>query len=300
MNDIYLRIDELKKMAGRISDMVEKSLATKGKKINFKSLGVSLGPGTSVFMPENPIKSDGSVDITFFFRGGSPSLMSKAGANTVTVFADAGGTGGGPSRKAYGYPDFVNRGVGTILSALKNKTGKDVKLGKLVFAGWSGGYDPIHGIIEGSQQGAKLVKDPDAVVLLDGMHHPLDKGRTKAMEVWDRLAEKAQKGDTKFIVAHSAVNPGIYSSTTQTADWLLNKRQMKRNPTQSWDGETIKPKSIASSGNFKVYQLHDKELPYMAYDPRTGKHRPNVPGTAGRQHIEAREFGVDALREIFN
>ena len=269
----------LAKKAGVLENFVRSKLEETEKPIEYKPVGISLGPGTQVIMPEHPVKPDGTVNIMFQFRGGNTQSLSKSGVNTVVVLADAGGIGGGPSRKAFGRPDFVNQGVSTILSHLKKATGRnDIRLGKLGFSGFSGGYAPIWGILQGDQSGyGKLIKQPDYVGLFDGMHHSVKPGNP-AMQIWQNLAEKAMRGETDFVITHTAIKPP-YASTTQTSDYLLNNLGLERQRLNTTpDG--FQPVSVAGTGNFRVYQLYDKQ------DPSIGKGEIR-PGTAEYQHVQA-------------
>lgn len=288
-------IERLAKMAGLITDTVKKELEKKPQH-KFGPAGISLGyPGTAVIWPgESAIHPDGSVNIMFFFRGGSAGVMNQSGTNAIVVTADAGGAGGGPSNQAYGRADFVNRVVASILEQLKSKLGRsDIKLGKLGLAGWSGGYAPIHSILA---QTNSLVKQPDYVGIFDGMHHGA-RGRPNdtAMETYLDVAQNAAKGGTEFVVTHTAVDPGSYASSTDTANWLVQKMQMQRQPVTNWTGSGVQPASVAQSGNFRVVQLYNQEQPYQVVNPQTGRSQVNIPGTSGNQHIQAIKSAPDYL-----
>jgi hypothetical protein len=294
--DQNFRIQAFEKLAGLITDKVKEYLKTDQPRHEYGPAGISLSyPGTSVLWPgESAIHPDGSVNIMFFFRGGSAGVMNQSGTNAVVVTADAGGAGGGPSQQAYGRPDFVNQVVGSIIAQLKQKLKRDdVKLGKLGLAGWSGGYAPIHGIM---QNPSALVKQPDYVGVFDGMHHgPKGRPNEQAMKTWKEIADRATQGATQFVVTHTAVDPGSYASSTDTANWLVQQAGIQRQPVQDWEGKGVKPSSIAQQGNFSVVQLYDQAQPYMVRDPESGRSKPNIPGTAGHQHIQAIRSAPDYL-----
>jgi hypothetical protein len=248
-------IERLHKIAGMITDKVKQKLQESQK--NYAPAGISLNyPGTSVIWPgPQVVHDDGTVNILFFFRGGNSGIMNQSGTNAIVVNADAGSAGGGPSRQAYGNAAFVNKAVQSILDQLKKKLNReDLKLGKLGFAGWSGGYDPIHGILSDS---ANLIKQPDYVGVFDGMHHgAAGKPDPKAMQTWLETAQKAAKGGTQFVVTHTAVQTP-YASSTDTSNWLVQQMGMQRQSVQQWSGKGVKPASIAQNGNFQVVQLYD-------------------------------------------
>ena len=264
----------LYKKAGVIADKVKKQFQ---QPQNYSSAGISLNyPGTSIIWPgPQAVHNDGSVNILFFFRGGSSNIMNQSGTNAIVVNADAGSSGGGPSRQAYGNANFVNRSIQSILDQLKKKMNReDIKLGKLGFAGWSGGYDPIHGILGDS---ANLIKQPDYVGVFDGMHHGASgHPDPKAMQTWLDTANKAAKGGTQFVVTHTAVQPP-YASSTDTSNWLIQQMNMQRQPVNEWNGKGVKPVSMASNGNFKIVQLY------------------NNPTSQGNQHMQAIKSAPDYL-----
>lgn len=278
MMNSYFRTEsfrQLIKNAGIITDIINKNLSER----QFSQVSdLNIAAGVKVIFPINPVKPDKSVDIMFQFRGGSPKLFAQAGINAIIVMADAGGIGGGPSRKAFGSANFVNTTINSILKYVSDKTGENIKLGKLGFSAWSGGYDPVHGIMQDHYSGKKLIKQPDYVGLFDGMHHSVQQG-SPAMQVWEQLANDAKKGSSQFVITHTAVDPGKYPSTTATANYLLNNLGVQRQTVNT--PKSNAPISIANSGNFYVYQLYDKSQPYMI----GGK--ANIPGTAGFQHIQA-------------
>lgn len=94
---------------------------------------------------------------------------------------------------------------------------------RLVLTAWSAGYGAIRHIL---RQPA-WVERVDAVVLLDGMHAARE---SMDMDVGPFLnyARLALRGERLMLVTHSEVFPGTYASTTETADWLLEKLGLKR------------------------------------------------------------------------
>lgn len=240
-------------------------------KIKYSGLGISIPKGI-IMVPAEPIKPDGSVDIMFQFRGGNISQYEKAGVNAVVVLADS------DKPKEFN-SSFVNTAVDKILAKLKEVSGKNVKLGKLGFSAFSGGAQAVSNIL----RSGGIVKKPDFVYIADGAHGGED--------VWSKLADEAEKGQTKFILTHTAIVPDGFKSTTEVAEDLLKSRGLSRQPVTNWKSG-LKPESVAQKGNFKVVQYHKDNLPYMI----NGK--TNVPGTAGYQHIQAAKDMTTYLTEF--
>jgi hypothetical protein len=279
--------------AGILGDKIRQQFADNKFKYSGAGIGLSV-PNTQVIWPgPQCIHPDGSVNILFFFRGGGADVMSKSSTNAIVVMADAGGIGGGASANQFGNASFVNSSVQSIIAQLKNKfPDKNIHLGHLGFTGWSGGYAPIGRILSSGG----LVKQPDHVSVLDGIHEgDLHKPNGASLDKqWKGIIDAAKDGKTEFTFVHTAVNPGSYASTTDAANYFLAHNNMSRQPVEQWDGKGKKPDSIASAGNFKVVQLYSEEQPYMVKDP-SGQNKPNIPGTAGYQHIQARNSAPDYL-----
>lgn len=273
------------KKAGIVTDMVQQNL-TKPK---FQVLG-SVGKGTTIMMPSEPIHPDGSVDIVFQIRGiagGDVKAASAAGVNAVIVTAEAGGLGSKENLAAYGSPSFINEAVGKILSNLKTRyPDKNVHLGKLTVSSFSGGGGATAQLLMNRSQLPKGA-EPPKFVFIDGLH--ADPGGSVMKAVVDYAKEvKNNPSAGELSIVHTAVVPTGYTSTTQVADYLLNQVGLQRQKLNGNGG----PVSEAEQGGLKVIQLYDHQQPYMAKDPKTGKIRPNVPGTAGYQHIQALRWGI--------
>ncbi len=304
MNDNFQRWTLYKlaqNSSGPLATLVQKKLnlsAPEPKKIEFQTLG-SVGAGTTVMMPSNPVKADGSVDIVINIRGiagGDTKTASSLGVNAVVITAEAGGLGSKENQAQFGNANFVNRAVETVLNFLKKKyPDKKIHRGKLVVSGFSGGGGAIAQLLT---ERNKIKGDVDGIVINDGLH--ANPG-TPAMNAVLEYAKEAQKNpDKKFNLIHSAVNPGKYISTTQTANYLLSQLGLERQKSNlDWNGIGPKPVSQAQNGGVQITQLYDQEQPYMAKDPKTGELRPNILGaTSGGQHISSLHWMPNAFRNL--
>lgn len=286
--------------AGLLTSFVEKELNPKPQ---FSSLG-SVGPGTTVMMPSNPVKPDGSVDILINIRGipgGDTKRASSLGVNAVIVTAEAGGKGNKENVVAYGNANFINNAVSQVLNFVQNKfPDKKIKRGKLVISGFSGGAGAVAAALT---QRSSIKGGVDGVVLNDGLHADPNSPQMNAVLEYAKEAEKDP--NKKLKVIHTAITPGKYISTTQTANYLLDQLSLQRKPTENWNGKGPKPKTEAKKGGVEIYQLFDKEPPYMVKDPNTGELKPNLigdpnePVTNGGQHIVANNSLEDYLAGLF-
>lgn len=278
-----LTLKKIAENSGLLSKIVEDSLGIKNK---FKSLG-SVGPGTTVLMPENPIKADGSVDIIINIRGiagGDTKTASNMGVNAVIVTAEAGGLGSKENAESFGYASFVNDSVSKVLGFIKKQfPDKNVHRGKLIISGFSGGGSAIANILS---QKDKVNGPIDGVLFNDALHASPNDPRLNAIIEYAKEAEKDPS--KKFKLIHTAVVPGSYASTTDVADYILKQLNLNRKSTDS-HGE-IGPVSEAKSGGVTITQLYDRKDPYMVRDSN-GQLKANIPGTAGWQHIKSLEWG---------
>lgn len=283
----------LLKKAGLVSDLVEKSFSK--VPTTYKTLG-SVGRGTTIMMPANPVKLDGSVDIIFQIRGiagGDTKTASSMGTNAVVITAEAGGSGSKENLAAYGNPHFVNEAVNKVINNLKqNFPDKNVHLGKLTVSSFSGGGSANAQLLMNRDKLPKGSVAPK-FVFIDGLHaDPTSNVMKAVVDYAKEVKDDPRAGELSII--HTAVVPGGYASTTQVADHILGQLGIQRQSTNQpqGEGDDVRPTSEAQSGGLKVVQLYDTKQPYMARDPQTGTVRPNVPGTAGWQHIKALDWGL--------
>lgn len=281
-------LHHLMKKAGVISDLVEKSLTKDTSKEHYQVLG-SVGTGTSIMMPENPIKTDNSVDVLFQIRGiskGDTKTASNMGKNAVIVTCEAGGVSK-ENLKAFGDPSFINQAINKVLNHLKQLfPNKEPKLGKLTISSFSGGGSAVANLLT---QRARLPKgtQPPKFIFIDGLHTDPSSSTMKAIVDYAReVKDNPAAGELSII--HTAVVPIGYASTTETANHILGQVGLQRIRNNDQNGAV----SSAQLGGLKVVQLYDKQDPYMVKDPKTGKIKPNVPGTAGWQHMQALNWSL--------
>lgn len=280
------------KSAGLVSSLVERNLANQSTPAIYHTLG-SVGRGTSIMMPAQPVKSDGSVDIIFQIRGissGDTKTASALGKNAVVITAEAGGLGSKENFAAYGSPAFINQAVEKVINNLKqNFPDKNVHLGKLTISSFSGGGSATAALLINRE---KLPKgsSPPKFVFIDGLHaDPNGKVMKEIVDYAKQIKDNPKLGELSIV--HTAVVPKGYASTTQVADYLLEQTGIKRQKNNS-PANGINPASTAQSGGLKIVQLYDKSDPYMVADPVSGKNKANIPGTAGWQHLQALNWGI--------
>ncbi len=274
------------KTAGTITDIIKADVAGGKQPVAFKPLG-SVGAGTTVLTPMDPVKPDGSVDFIIQIRGiagGDVKTASQIGKNAVIITAEAGGMGSAQNAKAFGNAGFINDSIGKVLAQLQ-KQHPDVTLhrGKLTISSFSGGGSATANLIAEKGQ---IKGGVDRFVFMDGLHSDFDSLQMKAVVQYaEQVANDPSKGELDIL--HSAVQVNGYNSTTKTSDHVLDAVGLKRTKLDNQPG--VGPASTAQKGGLKVIQLYDKPDPYMIGT------KVNVPGTAGYQHIQSLKWGLKNL-----
>ncbi len=136
-------------------------------------------------------------------------------------------------------------------------------IAEVVLVGWSAGYGAIGQILGHEERRVNV----SAVLLIDGLHTSYENGKpgpkesslqTKSLQPYLAFARKAVDGKQCMMIVHSEIFPGTYASTTETADWLLQQLNLKRNAVLRWGpmktqilGETLQESFVvrAFAGN---------------------------------------------------
>lgn len=126
-----------------------------------------------------------------------------------------------------------------------------------MLVGWSAGYGSIREIIHISEYESKV----SHILLIDGLHTgyiggkpgPLEsKLETEPLEPFLQFARKAVAGDKRLMILHSEIFPGTFASTTETADWLIGKLQLKRRAVLQWGPMKTQQLGETSSGKMQI------------------------------------------------
>lgn len=242
--------------------------------------------GVSVKVPDQPI-INGKYNVFFQVRHGRNPT--KSGVNTIIVEAEAGGMGSSENTAAFGNADWVKKQLGTIHSTLAKKFGDNISLGKLGFGSFSGGYDAIGNILRTADDEFK--KKIDSIIILDGIHHgKRGKPDRAAMKAWLDYAKEAKEDPSKqFVLAYTAVDPGTYASTSDSANYLMSNLGVESAEDSTKNFAGITPASIGSSGGFHAVQLYPRksDKPGYGYTLKEMK----------SQHIDAAKAMPDLWRQ---
>jgi hypothetical protein len=187
----------------------------------------------TLFIPQK-VKSKSHPTLLFFFHGGDwlPELAAARQTNMAVVTVQAG-AGSGTYAKLFSEP---NRFLKLVAEA-ESKGG--VKFASIALGGWSAGCGAIREILKSPASYERI----NSVLCVDGIHTGYVNGKpgpkesaidTENLENWTKLGRDAIAGKKRMVVTHSEIFPGTFASTTETADYLIEKWGLKPRSTAKW------------------------------------------------------------------
>ena len=150
--------------------------------------------------------------------------------------------------------------VKAISDSMQQKPARSIKIQKVILSGFSAGYGAIRKIV-GTPQNFNRV---DAILLLDGIHASYVPERrvlaeggqidSSGVAAFIRFAADAARKDSgkKFLITHSEISPGTFVSTTEAADFILQKLGIKRQSVLKWGPLGMQQLSAARQHHFAV------------------------------------------------
>ncbi|WP_114789859.1 hypothetical protein U0035_11075 [Niabella yanshanensis] len=215
----------------------------------------------TIYLPANLRKSK-QADLLIHFHGLAPVVAYAAYQYKYPLIAVSVNLGSGSA--AYAQP-FVNDAAfeklrQAVLDTVRKHIGRSLPTGKIILSGFSAGYGAIRSIL----LHPAAFKDIQTVLLLDGLHTSYIPERkvlaegglidSISLDPFIQFAREAinKLSGKKFMFTHSEIFPGTFSSTTETAQYLLQKLNIKTIPVLKWGPLGMQQISKASSGNFSV------------------------------------------------
>ncbi len=146
---------------------------------------------------------------------------------------------------------------------VRQATGRDAEWGNVTLTSFSAGYGAIRSILKHPSHYALI----DAILLADSLHaaylsegvaqdlpeSQADRPRkldSESLEPFGHFAEDTARGNKGMWVTHSEVYPGTYASTTETADFLLERLRVRRRPVLRRGPVGMQQLSEVSVGKF--------------------------------------------------
>lgn len=164
---------------------------------------------------------DGGYDVLAHFHGAEPirKLITPMGLGFVIATFDIGTLSGGYDRafSAPGTFDAMLAAISREVSVVTNHPAARPR--SIILSSWSAGYGAVRRIIAPGRD------DIDAVVLIDSLYSSFASGAEtpdpNELAPFAALARSAARGGPLLFVTHSSVATNGYSSTVDTASFLL-------------------------------------------------------------------------------
>jgi hypothetical protein len=157
-----------------------------------------------------------------FFHGGTWLPEVAASKNRMAAISIQVGEGSSVYAQAFQDPARFRNLIGEAEDQSK------MHFSKVILGGWSAGCGAIRQMLRTPEIYSRV----NATICIDGMHAGYPSGKPGPMEseldpanldIWEQLGKDAIAGKKQFIVTHSEIFPGTYASTTETADYLVQK-----------------------------------------------------------------------------
>jgi hypothetical protein len=236
------------------SPMVENTRAhTRLKQENPPGRRIALETG-SLYIPKK-LQRQKRMPLFLHFHGAG-WLPEVAAARYGKAAAIAIQLGSGSS--VYARPFAGGRLFRALIEEAETKSG--VRFGPLWLTAWSAGYGAVREILKQDRDYQRV----QGVLLIDGLHTDYTEGRAvvgESMEPFVRFARDAAAGRKKLVIAHSEIYPGTFSSTTETADYLLAELRLRRKAVLKWGPMGTQQLSEVRRGGFTLLGFAGNSAP---------------------------------------
>lgn len=216
--------------------------------------GSGLTMGQALMPHKGGISKTGQFDLIIHFHGHEPIRKEfvKTAKGAVLVGIDLG-IGSGAYQAPFSTPSTFTNLLASIEAAVAKHAGRPTaKVRKLALSSWSAGYGAIEQILR--QPAGKKV---DALILLDSVHSGYTDEQSHALKT-DQLtpfvdfAKRAAKRQTFMFMSHSSIIPPGYASTTEVAEYVVQKVGGKPKKTNRHDVLGLDMIQRFDKGNFHV------------------------------------------------
>lgn len=220
----------------------------------------------ALYVPEG-VRDRDSVDVLVHFHGAAhvaESAAEKGGRPKVVAVVNLG-AGSSAYERPFADPELfpaVLEAMGRAAAPGK-ANGKPIR--SVTISSWSAGYGAVRAILP--FHGDRV----DGLLLLDGLHTDYipdgqrlhDGGRlnTSKLLPFLGLAQRAAVGDACMVVTHSAVFPGTYASTTETAAWLALALGVVVHPVLEWGPVGMQGIGRAEQGQLRILAFAGNTAP---------------------------------------
>ena len=235
--------------------------------LNLRVEGVLPAP-IDVFVPQRVLGRP-HVPLVLHFMGSTWLPRRAVAPMREPVMVAAVHLGAGSAINARPFADDTTR-FAAILQAIEAQLASASgapRVSEVYLSAWSAGYGAVRQVLRHPASAARI----RGILLMDGLHAsyrpegtPLANGGTiDSLDLAPFLpfARRAIAGDARFMITHSEIFPGSFASTTETADWLLERLGLTRTPVLEWGPIGMQLISHTTSGNLDVFGFAGNSAP---------------------------------------
>lgn len=190
--------------------------------------------GRVISVPTGCLSVNGSYDLVLHFHGAPEALEAavvRSGLDSALAIVNLG-IGSGVYDQAFAAPGSFPVFVTDVSRNLRKLCPQAREPKRIALSAWSAGYGAVWRILERSGQAERV----DAVLLADGLHTGLVGPQQQRnldpikLEPFAMFAELAKNGERLLAITHTAISTLEYGSTTETAEYLLERAGIEPKP----------------------------------------------------------------------
>lgn len=224
-----------------------------------------------VFVPSSFNPAEKPFRLFIHLHGSSKVVIdnfNKVGVNGILISLQLGSLSS-PYRIAFSDQEYFQGVIDTTLKFLRDSINgfhfSDYE--RLYITSFSAGYGGVREILKNKKYYDRI----NAIILADGLHtdyvgDPSEKTDCKLpnpelLQGFLGFANDAVLGKKEFIVAHSEIFPGSYSSTTECSNYLLENTSTERIFSEMFYNENLIRKSYAFKNGFRTFGFYGETGP---------------------------------------
>lgn len=213
-----------------------------------------------VFLPPDDRTRSDRIALLVHLHGASfiPVIAARRSDTPYVVAVVNLGAGSSRYERPFESRGTLERLTSAIADSIAGRSGRQPEIGSTLITSFSAGYGAVRAVLREPAN----VEQLDRLLLLDGLHEdydpdgaPVPGGNridTTGMQPFLAFARRAVSGEKAMLVTHSAIVPGTYVSTTETADYLIMRLGLRRAAVRRNGPAGMQQTSEASAGRFRV------------------------------------------------
>jgi hypothetical protein len=190
---------------------------------NYNKWSRDIAMGQMIAPKKGGVNARGEFDVMIHFHGHEAVRKEWVQVMNTSVLVGIDlGLGSGPYETAFAPHGTLRSLVASVERAMAKSSGNSsAHVRRLGLSAWSAGYGAIQSIL-GDPWARENV---DTVVLLDGLHCGYAGRSLNELQIrpFIDFSREAAEGRRLMVVTHSSIIPPGYASTTETANYLIEK-----------------------------------------------------------------------------